>query len=158
MNTELRATELILRRGVRIPMRSPFFMRLFKKSIHLTVSSPVEGALMAASAYYLQTGLTTEDLEDTSIEEALSIMRTHGKAIEKAVAAVWLNGYWSIKLFTRPLAWYMRWHCKPEHILHVAQIILIYGGVQDFMNTTRSVRHLKATAPNPGQSKKAKGS
>jgi hypothetical protein len=159
MNAELRTTELMLERGVRVPIRSPFFMRwLGKKQIYLTVTSPLEGALMAAAEQYLRTGLTLEELEDCTAEQALSILRTHGKAIERAVACVWLNGYWSIKLFARLLAWYLRWHCEPRHLLYVIQVVLIYGGVQDFMTTTRSVRLLKVTEPNLGQSKKTKGS
>lgn len=140
-------------------MRSPFFLRwIGKKKIHLTVSSPVEGALMVAAEHYLKTGLTLEDLEEPTTEQALSIMRTHGKAIEKAVAAAWLNGYWAIKLFTRLVAWYMRWNAEPRHILHVAQLVLLYGGIQDFMSTTRSVRLLKVTESKLGQSKTTKGS
>lgn len=159
MSTELRAAELILKRGVRIPLRSPFFLRwIGKKHIHLTVSSPVEGALMVAAEHYLKTGLTLEDLEAPTTEQALSIMRTHGKALEKAVAATWLNGYWSIKFFTRFLAWYMRWSAEPRHICYAAQVILLYGGIEDFMSTTRSVRLLKVTESKLGQSKTTKGS
>ena len=140
-------------------MRSPFFMRCFgKKHIHLTVTSPYEGTLMAVSRHYLQTGLTIEEIEDCTTEKALSIFRTHGIAIEKAVACAWLNGYWAIKLFTRLLAWYMRWHCEPRHIMYVAQVVLLYGGVSDFIFTTRSVRLLKVTEPNLGQKAKTGGS
>lgn len=157
--SELRAAELLLKRGVRIPMRSPFFMRwLGKKTIHLTISSPYEGALIAASEHYLKTGLTMEELEDCTTEQALSILRAHGKAIELAVACVWLNGYWAIRLFAGMLARYMRWNCEPQHIMYVAQLVLLYGGVKDFMNTTRSVRLLKVTEPNLGQKAKTKGS
>lgn len=151
------ATDLILKRGARLKMRSPFFLRWFgKKYIHLTISSPYEGTLMRVARYYLSTGLSLEEINNTTVEEALSIMSVHGKAIELAVATAWLNGYWSGKLFTRPLAWYIRWHCTAQEVMTVAGLILLYGGVKDFMITTRSVHYLKVTEPNLGQ--KTKGS
>lgn len=151
------ATDLILKRGARLKMRSPFFLRwLGIPYIFLTIRSPYEGTLIRVARYYLGTGLSLEDLTGTTAEQALSIMAAHGKAIEMAVATAWLNGYWSGKLFTRPLAWYIRWHCTAGEVMTVAGLILIYGGVKDFMTTTRSVHYLKVTEPNLGQ--KTKGS
>lgn len=152
------ATSQILHRGARMKMRAPLVWRLFgKQTISLTVKAPYEGTLQRVARYYLSTGLKETQLQDVSLEEALAIMAAHGKQLNKALACAWLNGYWSGKLFTKPLAWYMRWHCKPLELLTVLNLILVYGGTKDFMNTTRSVRMLKTTSLISGQ-KKAKGS
>lgn len=136
-------------------MRSPFFLRwLGIPYLFLTIRSPYEGTLIRVARYYLSSGLTLENISDATAEEALSIMATHGKVIHKAVATAWLNGYLAGKLFTKPLAWYIRWSCTSEQVMGIASIILLYGGVQDFMTTTRSVHYLKVTEPNLGQKKK----
>ena len=146
------ATEQILHKGARMQMRAPLLLRLFgKRTISLTVRSPFEGTMQRVAHYYLSTGLTTKQLEDVTHEQALAMMAAHGMTICKAVAVAWLNGYWSGKLLTKPLAWYMRWHCKPAEIMTVAMLILVYGGTADFMNTTRSVRLMKTTTPKTGQ-------
>ena len=155
MATEKMAADMILKRGARVQMRAPLFLRLFgKKKVAVKVRSPLEGTMMRVASYYLSTGLTQEKLQDITHERALAVMAVHGKAINKCVACAVLNGYWSGKLFTRFLAFYLRWHCKPEELLMIANILLLYGGVSDFMSTTRSVRLMKLTSPRLGQDQK----
>lgn len=149
----------ILQRGARMKMRAPAVLRMIGiRTIALTVRSPYEGTMMRVSAYYLSTGLKMADLEEVTYEQALSIWAAHGKAINKAVACAWLNGYWAGKLFTKPLAWYMRWHATPQEILTVAQLLLIYGGTSDFLDTTRSVRMMKTTSPTLAKKETNEGS
>lgn len=122
----------------------------------MTVRSPYEGTLHRVAGHYLKTGITSEQLDSITHEQALTLMLVHGREITKAVACAWLNGWASGWFFTKPLASYMRWHARPEDILVIATMILLYGGVSDFMNTTRSVRMMKITTPmiDPGQSQK----
>jgi hypothetical protein len=152
------AADRILDRGVRMKMRAPLFIRWLTlgrvKHLGLTVKSPYEGTMHRVAGYYLRTGITSETLENISHEAALGLMAVHGENITKAVACAWLNGYWAGKLLTRPLAWYMRWHCTPQEIATVAMMLLLYGGTSDFMITTRSVRMMKITAPRLGQTTK----
>lgn len=145
------ATETILQRGVKIKIAAPWIIRWFKKTITLRLTSPYEGTVMRVASYYLSTGLKDHQLEEISIEESLALMSVHGKAISKAVACAILNSYWRGKLFTRPLAWYLRWHCKPRELFGITTALLLYGGVADFINTTRSVRKMKTTSPRLGQ-------
>ncbi len=152
LNKEALVAEHLLHRGARMKMRAPFFLRwIGKKTLSLTVRSPYEGTMHRVAAYYLKTGLKEEQLEDISHEEALSLWVAHGKTICKAIACAWLNGYWSGMLLTKPLAWYIKWHCKPKELFGLVTIILLYGGTADFMSTTRSVRMMKMTSPNLGQ-------
>ena len=145
---EKHAADLILKRGVRLELRAPLFLRILgKKTLKLTVTSPLEGTLQRVGRYYLETGISSDQLDSITHEQALGLMAVHGKQINKAVACAWLNGWFSGWAFTRPLAWYMRWHARPEDILVICTMILLYGGVSDFMNTTRSVRMMKTTSP-----------
>lgn len=149
---ELNVADQILENGVPMKIRAPFFLRwLGKKTITLRVHAPCIGTMQRVSAYYLSTGIRSEQLTDITHEQALGMMMVHGKAIRRAVACAWLNGYWSGKWLTRPLATYLKWHCRPTELCNVATLMLIYGGVADFMDTTRSVRLMKVTSPNLGQ-------
>jgi len=109
------------------------------------------GTLMRVSAYYTSTGITDDKLEKITFEQAQVLLQVHGKSISKAVAVAILNGYWSGKILTRPLARYLRWKATPQQIMTLASALLVYGGVKDFMTTTRSVRQMTITRPNLGQ-------
>lgn len=151
-HTEKFAADTILQRGVKVKIPAPFLLRLFrKKTVSLTLTSPFEGTMHRVASYYLRTGITMDMLEDLTPEEALNLQVKHGKTISKAVAVAILNGYWKGKLFTRVLAWYLRWHLKPTELYALTTTLLIYGGVQDFINTTKSVRKMKLTTPKLGQ-------
>lgn len=127
-----------------------------KKTIALTLRSPFEGTMHRVASYYLSTGITMDVIEGLTTEEAIKLHAKHGKTMSKAVAVAILNGYISGKLFTRPLAWYLRWHLKSHELYVLTTTLLIYGGVQDFINTTKSVRKMTLTMPKMGQ--KTKGS
>lgn len=151
------AADTILQRGVKVKIPAPFFLRVFrKKTINLTVTSPFEGTLHRVASYYLSTGITAEQLEGLTVEKALVLNKSHSKAISKAVAVAILNGYVSGWLFTKILAKYLRWHLKPVEMYTLVSLLIIHGGIQDFMNTTKSVRMMMITTPKKGQ--KTKGS
>lgn len=152
--TERLAAETILQRGVKVKIAAPWFIRWLKKTITLRLTSPFEGTLLRVSRYYLSTGLSEQQLDKVTIEDSLALMSLHGKSISKAVACGILNGYWKGMLFTRPLAWYLRWNLKPKELFALTTALLIYGGASDFMNTTRLVRKMKTTTPNLGQTPK----
>ena len=146
------AADQILEKGVRMQLRAPFLFRLFgKRTVGLTVRAPYIGTMIRVSRLYLNTGITDDKLNDISHEEAHALMAVHGVSISKAVACAWLNGYFLGWLFTKLLARYIRNHATAKELMVVTTMLLIYGGVSDFINTTRSVRDMKMTAPMKGQ-------
>lgn len=152
------AADTILQRGVKVKIPAPFLLRKLriKKTVSLTLSSPFEGTMHRVASYYLRTGITMDMVEGLTTEEAVKLHAKHGKTISKAVAVAILNGYVTGWLFTKPLAWYLRWHLKSHELYVLTTTLLIYGGVQDFINTTKSVRKMTLTMPRKGQ--KAQGS
>ncbi|WP_410221937.1 hypothetical protein [Pedobacter sp.] len=158
LHTELRAANTLLKRGIKVRARAPFLLRLFFiKTITITLYQPYRGTLERAARYYLSTGLNLEKLQDITAEEALAVMADHGGPLTNAVSVSVLNGWIAGYLFTRPLSWYLKWHLTEVEIMTLMQAIISYGGLQDFMTTTRLVRSMKLTAPNLGQ-KSTKGS
>jgi len=144
------AARNILHRGVQFKMAAPWYIRWLKKEITVTLTSPYLGTLMKVSQYYLSTGLKDHQLEDTSVEQGLALMSVHGKALSKALATALLNGRVKQYLFTKMVARYLRWHCRPQELFALVTALLIYGGTADFLNTTRSVRQMKMTDPRLG--------
>ena len=148
---EKSVADTILQKGVAIKLPTPFFIRLFKKTFTLTITSPFEGTMHRIASYYLSTGLTTDKLEGITVEEALELHVKHSKAISKAVAVAVLNGYLKGLLFTRFLAWYLRWTASPQALLQLVAILVVNGGTQDFITITKSVQKMKLTTPKMGQ-------
>lgn len=147
------AADTILQRGVKVKIPAPFLLRKLriKKTFSLTLTSPFEGTMHRVASYYLSTGITQDKVEGLTTEEAVALHAKHGKTISKAVAVAILNGYISGKLFTKPLAWYLRWHLTSHKLYILTTTLVIYGGVQDFINTTKSVRKMTLTKPRKGQ-------
>ncbi len=156
---EKMAADHLLKRGVSMEVRAPLFCRWFgKKTVAMTVRSPFLGTLYRVASYYLSTGLEATELKDISHEKALGLMAAHGNAIANAVACAWLNGYWAIKLFTKPVSWYLKWYCTPRDLCAIANMLLLFGGTADFMNTTRSVRLMKMKTMKPRTGQTPQGS
>jgi hypothetical protein len=146
------AADTILQRGVKVKIPAPFLLRIFrKKTINVIISSPFEGTMHRVASYYLSTGITFDILEGITVETGIELYAKHGKTISKAVAVAILNGYVKGWLFTKPLAWYLRWHLKPIQLFALTTTLIVYGGVQDFINTTKSVRRMTLTQPKVGQ-------
>lgn len=156
-NTELRAAQSILERGIWAEVKAPLFLRLFgKKTLKLKVRKLYAGTLLHVAECYLSTGIKEEQLKEIESEAALELMAKHGRAICKAVAMAILNDKWKIRWLSGWLAGYLLRHLDWMRILKMLEFALVYNGTVDFMSTTRLVRAMKITDPaNQGQTKKA---
>lgn len=150
--TELRAAETILQRGVRVKSRAPLLFRMLgKKSITLTLRQPTGGALIRMGYWYLLTQLPMSKLENISIEEALLYQVKYGKLIYRALACLFLVGRFRTWLFLRPFSEYLRENLPFHDALRLLQLSILHGGLEDFMNITRLVRAKMITPPRLGQ-------
>ena len=69
------------------------------------------------------------------------------KPVSRIVAVGMLRGKWAGTLFTRPLAWYLRWHMNTRQMAEIAALLVTLSGIQDFLNTITFLRGMKTTAP-----------
>ena len=151
------AADLLLNRRKKLPVPAPIFLRLFKvKYINFWVKSGTYGTGMRRSSYYAGTNITQEELEDLTVDRATKLFALHGDVVSKMIAVSILNGWISGFLFTRLLAFYLRWNAEPVYMLGMCNWLLFQGSTKDFINTIRSAYHLTVTAPTLSQ--KAKGS
>lgn len=150
--TELRATETLLKRGVRVKVRAPFWLRLFgKKIIQLTLQTPTGGSLLRAGYWYLMCQLSIDKLEKISVEDALHFRVKYGDNIYKSLACLFIGNKLLTKLFLKPYASWIRESLTDSEALTLLQLVLVHGGLQDFMTTTRYIRGVMITAPKLGQ-------
>lgn len=153
---ELHAAYSILERGVRAKVRAPLFLRLFRiKTISLTLKMLFAGTLLRVSALYLSTGIKDAQLKEMTLEESLEVLAKHGKAISRCVATAVINSQYLDWLIGRWLAGYLLRNMPWRELRTLLEYTLLYGGISDFMPTTRLVRSIKITDPqNQGQKKK----
>ena len=156
MQTELHAAYSILERGARSKVRAPLFLRLFRiKTISLTIRMLYAGTLIRASRRYLATGIKDEQLKEMTLEESLEVQAKHGNAIARCVATAVINSRYLDWILGRWLGGYLLDNLPWREIRALLEYTLVYGGISDFMPTTRLVRAVKITDPqNQGQKKK----
>lgn len=148
MNIEALTASQLLQKGVRMDIRTPFFLRILGvKKFSIKVRAPFIGTLLRISRLYCQTGIATDELDDISLEKAHAIVLAHGVTMSKIVAVAWLNQRFLGWLLSGIFARYIRWHAKAEELLVLVNMLLLYGGTSDFINTTRLVREMKITSP-----------
>lgn len=153
--TELHATEILLQRGVPIYLRAPLLLRLLGiKKIKWVLSAPRGGSYLRMGEQYLQCQLSIDKLENISIENAMLFQVRYAKYIYRALACLFLAKPLVTKLFMKPVAWWMKEALTPKEALTFLQMVIIYGGSEDFMITTRYIRGVMITIPNLGQKTK----
>jgi len=144
-NIEKRAANLLLERGVKVPVTAPLFLRLFgKKKINLIISAPTIATLTRIAEYYLD--LNIKNTQDLTLPESFELLQKHSKAMSIIIATIILNKrnkYWMVK----PLAYFLRGNIPMVELSTLFQLVILYGGVEDFINTIRLTEATRITMP-----------
>lgn len=149
---EARASETILQRGVRVKVLAPLLLRMFgKKHVTVTLRQPTGGALLRMGYWLLICQISIDKLEEISVEDALLLKVKHGDNIYRALACLLLVGKIRTRLFLKPFANWLKESLPPTEALRLLQLALLYGGLDDFMTTTRLIRAKTITLPRLGQ-------
>nr|DAO24316.1 MAG TPA: hypothetical protein [Bacteriophage sp.] len=142
---EKQAAELLLKRGVKVPVTAPLLFRLFRKRIiNLVVKSPTVLTYLKVAHKFLE--MEVDPDRDIELKEAFEVYAKHGKKESEIIALCLLNNrflYWLHK----PLAWWLRSKITETESNYLYQLIVVYGGVQDFINTIRLIKTTRMTAP-----------
>ncbi|WP_282635714.1 hypothetical protein [Sphingobacterium thalpophilum] len=152
---ELHAAETLLQRGIQVFVKAPLFLRLFgKKRIKIRLGVPTAGALHRMGYWYLHCQLPAETKEGVSLEQALLFKVKYGRFIYRAIACLFLVGKWRTALFMKPVARWLEENMTVNDALTLLQLVILQGGLEDFMTTTRLVRAKMITSPRLGQTTK----
>lgn len=145
MATEKKAANILLKRGVNVPVTAPLFLRIFgKKTINLIVSAPTTYTLISVAEKFLS--MRIESTKDLSLPESFILLKNHAKTMAEIVAVCILNDenkQWRHKI----LASFIRKKLTAEELSYLFHLIIVYGGVEDFINTIRLVEAVRITKP-----------
>lgn len=144
MKTEARAVNILLERGVKVPMPAPLFLRIFFKKINLIIKAPTLATLSLIAGKYIQLGI--KDTNDLTVIDGFELLKKHQKKMSEIIALTILNNrykYWLCK----PLAYYLRGNLPANELMYIFQLIVLYGGVEDFINTIRLTEATRITMP-----------
>lgn len=143
--TEKKAANILLERGVKVSIKAPLFFRLFgKKTINVVVKAPTLYTLIRIADESLTIDVELE--KDIDLKNAISIVSLHGKTMSKIVALAVLNSrrkQWRVGL----LATFLRKNIDVKELFYIYQLILLYGGYEDFINIIRFTQTTRITKP-----------
>lgn len=138
------APQMLLKRGVKVSVRAPLFLRIFgKKEIELTMYQPTSRTLLKIAHAYLDIAPVDGDVKLTSL---MKYYVKHSKSVHRVVSLGFLNHprkMWRTKI----LAWYLSRTVSEQHFLYLFQILILHGGVEDFLNTIRLIEETRITKP-----------
>lgn len=145
---ELLAAETLLQRGVKVQIVAPLLFRLFrKKTISFYLYQPSLGNKIRISSLYLKMGIKESDLQETTHENAEDLLVRHSHTLLRIVAINMFKGCFWPWLLNRPVAYYLKWKLTPQKLYALVDLIILFSGTKDFMNTIRSVKSMKITEP-----------
>ncbi len=146
---------MLLKRGVPVQVKAPFFLRLFgKKRITLKLTLPTLHTLLCIAEEYLATGVDVD--KELSLKEALEITLISGRMASRVVAMAIINKA-SLLWLCGLLAGVLRKSLTAESLKYLYHLIVVYGGVSDFIATIRLVQKTRITKPTD-LSREEKGS
>lgn len=149
---ELHATETLLQRGVKVRARAPLLLRLFgKRVVTITLRQPTGGALLRMGEWYLRCGISYEELEDISINDALLFSVRYGNNIYNALACLFLVDKRLTWLLMKPVSNWLRESLSTKDTFSLLSLAILHGGIEDFIRTTRLVKKKMITSPSLGQ-------
>lgn len=145
INTELQAARLLLKKGVLVPIVAPLLFRFFGiKTFKFTVKAPTAFQLLRIAELYLQMNVST-----TTEMKATEVMRIYSKHHDKMAKIIAIS-----MLKSTAKNWQINWLAKrlfrsvtQEDLNHIFRLLILHGGVQDFMNTIKLIEGTRITKP-----------
>lgn len=145
MEAERQAAAMLLKKGVPVQIVAPFLLRLFgRKTIRFTLTFPTLNTLLRVSREYLK--ITQDCTAELTTQQAMQLINTDGKRVAKIVAMALLNRSW--------LLWLSGWlgnrlskRLYPEDVLQLYELVVVHGGLEDFLSTIRLIHQTRITKP-----------
>lgn len=142
--TEKQVANMLLERGVKVQIKAPLFFRIFgKKKRELVLKEPKLSTLVAICVESLDFDFNLE--KDYNLKEAAEVVAVDGKRMARLLALGIFgeisNGRLN-RLSKRLLA-----DLSAKQLFYLYQLIMVHGGVQDFMNTIRYTLETRITKP-----------
>ncbi|MDM1093423.1 hypothetical protein [Myroides odoratimimus] len=148
MDQELKTTNIVLKKGVKVPVTAPLFIRIITlfivRRINFVVKDLKLETLLKISRLF---SLMDVDLnKELSVVEAYELLSKHRKKVSKIVAYAMLDKdylYWLVPI----VSYIIRTGLSAKEVSYLLKISILYSGIEDFMSTIRSIRVMKITTP-----------
>jgi len=150
--------EALLDVGVSVPLkevRIPW--RKKPLNLRLVMRRPLLGNLIRIARIYLSIGITYKQISEYDKEEQMQFLVSHGSEVSRIVALAILGSRIWGQLFTRPLAWALRWIIEDVYLFASFNTFMSLMGIKDFGTIIRSLEGLNPMSPMI-LSQKGKGS
>lgn len=142
--TEKQLANLLLERGVKVQIKAPLFFRLIgKKKQELVLREPKLSTLVAIAVESLDFDFNLE--KEYSLQDAVKIVATDGQRMARVLALGIFGAIPERKL--KKLSKRLLNDMPAKQIFYLYQLIMLHGGVQDFMNTIRYTLETRITKP-----------
>lgn len=148
---ELRASEMLLDMGVRLPVRPLRWLGRGRKPGGITLRRPYTGTLIAMARYYNRIGARTAELKNYGTDEWARLMEQHGKDIARIVACALCRGYLTYHLFHKAVAWWLLWRVHPILLGDAMLLLMESMGTTPFYLTISSAEMLNVMKPRLSQ-------
>lgn len=139
--TEQRAANILLQRGVMVQVATPLLFRWLGKKISLKITAPSTREFINIAHEFLAMGI--KNTGEMELSEAFSFVSLHGKKMSKIIAR-------SVADRRLPIGWtayILRHSLTQQEMSYLFQLIIAYGGVEDFINTIRLMAATRITKP-----------
>lgn len=145
IDIERKAANLLLKRGVKVQVLAPLFLRMVgKKTMTVTVKAPKSSTLVRIAEKYLS--MRIENTKDLTLPESFQLLKFHSFTMTEIIAICLLDSnkkMWRMKILARLLGKRL----TQEEINYLFHLIIVYGGVEDFINTIRLMEAVRITKP-----------
>lgn len=152
MQAEKTVGDILLKRGVKLGVTAPLFLRFFgKKKVEFTVQSPTMRTLLQIAMISLDIQIDFE--KEITLPKAQQLMAVYGKSVCKVIAIAIRNGNpkWMYPFLTSRV----KNSVSAIKILWLYKLIMVNGGYEDFITTIRFIEETRITKPmNLSQEKK----
>lgn len=152
---EKEAAEALLDIGVSVPL-SEIHLPWRKRPLRLrvTMKRPTLGTVMRISRIYLGMGVTSEQMRSFNDDEQKAFIANHGKEVCRMISLAVCRSWVSRNLFSRPLAWYIRWHVSHRLLMAIVLQFILLLGTENFTPIIASIERINPLRPRLSQAKK----
>lgn len=145
IDIEKKAANILLKRGVKVQILAPLFFRVFgKKKIDIVVKAPTTDTLIVIAEQYLS--MRIENTKDLNLPESFDLLKKHSKTMTKIIATTILDqkrNWFLVRYWT----WLLSKKLTQEETNYLFHLIIVYGGVEDFISTIRLMETVRITKP-----------
>lgn len=142
---EKQVANILLERGVKVQLKAPLFLRWFgKKTVTYVVKAPTIRTLVKIADVSLDVPVNFD--KEINIQQATKVVQQHGKKMSKIAALAILNSpakNYKLNVLTN----FLYKNMSAAELYYIYQMMLMYGGYEDFINIIRFTQATRITKP-----------